>query len=248
MKIIDAYWEKENLGLTTLEIIFEDPEEQLPLDLIREYEYIVVKVQSLETKTVHMLERSGFEFIESQLLISKSVNEIKIDPFLKRISSAYELEKVESMTQMQIILKEIGNGLFNTDRIYLDPALGKDLAIRRYKNWAESIFHDIENYKVFMLSRKKDKRSVGFISLKTTDKENCGIPLAGIFADYKKLNIGYLVIYFPLIFALNNGFKYCRTAISLNNLNIVNLYNLFGYKIDKTYSVLRKLKGNLIRT
>jgi hypothetical protein len=242
MKIIDAPWEEKSIGLKTVEIIFENSSEQLPYDEINGYQHIVAKALSTEIKTVHMLEQNGFEFIESQLTISKAIKGIKFDPFIERIAGAYELKMIESDDEMQIILNAIGNGLFNTDRIYLDPAFGKELAIKRYKNWADFIFQDKENQRVLMIINKKNKVNVGFICLKTADQANCEIPLAGIFEEHKKLNIGFLVIYYPLLFALNNGFKYCRTAISLNNIKIVNLYSFFGYQINKTYSVLRKVK------
>jgi len=241
MKIVDAQWEIRNIGLKTLEIIFEDGSEMLPIQQMDSYQYIVSKVQSKEIKTIHLLEKNGFEFIESQLIISKFIKGIKFDPFLARIASGYKIIEVETLDQLNIILHNINIGLFDTDRIYLDPILGKEKSINRYKNWVTDIYNNKNNHKIFIISKIKNDIDVGFISFKKKDKENCEIPLVGIFEEYKKMKIGFLTVYFPLLYALNNEFKFCHTAISLNNLNAVNLYSIFGYQIDKTFSVLRKI-------
>ena len=68
MKIIEAVWEKRNLGVTCAEIEVEgndSPEDLMPLLRMRSEQYLVVKVSSENYAAVTALQREGFMFIES---------------------------------------------------------------------------------------------------------------------------------------------------------------------------------------
>ena len=68
MHLINAHWEKRNLGLSVAEVSFEKGEtiRQIDSSLFKEYDYIVAKVPSGEISLLHDLEKIGFRFLESQ--------------------------------------------------------------------------------------------------------------------------------------------------------------------------------------
>ena len=83
MKIVDAVWEKRNLGVTTCEVTIEqeDTLEEVNSacdDLSNRYEYLVFKIPSNRSDLVLPMQLKNFRYIETQFTFMTSAKNIRI--------------------------------------------------------------------------------------------------------------------------------------------------------------------------
>jgi hypothetical protein len=178
--------------------------------------------------------------METQLNLSKSLKEVKFDPRVAQFAKSFTFEEINSREAFQAILDEVEAGLFDTDRIFLDPLLGAGPSRQRYRNWMETMFGKRDQYRYFAISEKASGKGVGFVCMDLAGNEVSRGVLAGIYERYKNAGLGFLIIYFPLAFSISEGKAHYRTSISANNLAVLNLYNFFSFQVEACYSVLRK--------
>jgi hypothetical protein len=126
MDQIEATWEERNLGLRVLEITLDEREERDVVtaigDASRDFDYTLIKVPSGNPGLVHELEELGFRFLETQLEIFKKLKsyEEPKGPILEEI----QYQEVGSREGLDLVLEQIDEQMFVTDRVSLDPALG----------------------------------------------------------------------------------------------------------------------------
>lgn len=241
MKIVDAFWEQDNIGLKTVELTFGDGQEPLPDGLLNGYEHAVAKVPATNLAQTHLLEAEGFRFVETQLSLGKRLREVRFDPRVAAFAKSFAYCPVETPEGFAAICEQVGKGLFDTDRIYLDPALGPELSARRYLRWMNTMFLNPARFRFFTLREQASGKDVGFVCMDLSNPEAYRGVLAGIYEDFKNAGLGFLIIYFPLSYAREQGCSYYRTAISTNNLAVLNLYTFFAFQVEGCYTVLRKL-------
>ena len=66
MKIIDAVWEKRNLGVETVEFVVENSDTEIVMGEILEAEkqYNVVKLPTNKPELMKLLQENGYRFVE----------------------------------------------------------------------------------------------------------------------------------------------------------------------------------------
>ena len=137
MKIVNAVWEKRNLGVDTVEITFEkkDSEKEVEdfLDKL-ESEYIVLKVPTDLSYLLPIIQNKGYRYIEDMVGMSNYLQDVCRNSVEERIYNAVSVEIMNDM-DMDILYKEIRKGIFDSDRVYLDPFFNHILAQTRYINW-----------------------------------------------------------------------------------------------------------------
>ena len=83
LKVVDAFWEKRNLGVCCNEIEIEPGDEtnflkrELPLN---EAEYTVVKVPSNKFDVMFLLQDLGYTYVESSINLVHDLKEIRLNP------------------------------------------------------------------------------------------------------------------------------------------------------------------------
>ena len=246
MKVIDAVWEMRNLGKKTIEIKLEDedfaksPKEICNLiDQIKSQyhsEYTVIKIRSGNPCIGNEIIKHGFVQMEMQFHIKATKSDIEIAT--KKYANFFKhtkMEEAKDKDSQEYIFNEIRKGIFFTDRIALDPQFGIEIANNRYANWAEDEVKRNSSLDYIIV----DDEKIGF-TLRRYDKTAAYSLLAGLFNDYKNLNIGGSVFFTELREDIKRGYRVFYTDVSSNNLVSLKLREAFGYKIDGLYEVYIK--------
>lgn len=137
MKIVDAYWEKRNMGITATEVVLdaEDDLQHMAEELQSiTSEYVVVKLPICRVDVSFSLSRLGFTFIET---MNHLVHHMNLVPLDKRKQEIYDSTQFLPMTDRDVenMYEYIKKGLYKTDRIYLDPYFTPRQSANRYVGW-----------------------------------------------------------------------------------------------------------------
>lgn len=241
MKIVEAIWEKDNIGSDVIEFTIEKSDvlsDDEILSFPNTYDYKVVKVPVNMTHINWVLGNNGYTMIETQIKLSKKISDFNFeDRFIKRLLPFVSYRKVSSIDHLNMILQRISPQMFITDRIALDPYYGSEVGCNRYKNYISTSFNKrtAEIIGVFF----KDQL-VGF-EMYTINERICHGILGGIFDDVRIPGIGFLVACSPLLFTSkeNNTNKFVAD-ISTNNIPVVELYEYLHFHIDEMTYVFVK--------
>ena len=239
MKIIDAFWEKRNLGVDCKEIIIEKTD---TLDEIHKIfqnlnpnQYIVVKVPTGSFEINDFLSKLGFTFVECSLNLVINIKDLILSPLQKRINDDihyYEMEKVD----LDELFNEVNNGLFKTDRIFLDSYFTEEQSSKRYINWIK----DELNGKTKIYKIKYKNENIGFFSLKNIEEGIYYPFLAAIYSKFSNSGLGFTLLSKPTEeLILNNG-KKLITFVSSNNLPIIRTHLDLGFRINELQYVYTK--------
>ena len=238
LKVVDAFWEKRNLGVCCSEIEIEPGDEtnflkkELPLN---EAEYTVIKVPSNKFDVMFLLQELGYTYIESSINLVHDLKEIRLNPLQQRIMDSVSYS---TMTDKDIdhVFREIKKGIFTTDRIYIDPYFSHEQAANRYVNW---IGDELERgCKIFKLTYKND--SVGFFTFKDIGNGVCYPFLAGMYEKYLNSGLGICTIEKPLKHAIKMNYKKYSTFISSNNTSTFSAHVALNFSFRKIYHVYIK--------
>jgi hypothetical protein len=247
MIITDAFWEKRNIGLKTCEITIsatDSMDDYIKSNVENEFEYIIARIPAGRTNLIHAFEGTGFKYLENQFQITVDPQEIyRIDSKWQRILNGMNCRKIKEINELQQLLIKITPGMFNTDRVFLDPELGKKASISRYRNWLKDLntSNSVEIYLLF-----KHEKEIGFFVLENNPGNIIHCILAGLFDEFKGHGNAVAIIYLYLKMAFERGASSLKTSISSNNRQVINLFtNLISFKVQKIYVVLRKMNNLL---
>lgn len=240
MEIIDAFWEKKNLGISTKEIIIqkEDKLEQVKLELEQiSCKYIVIKVPIKKIDIMFFLEENGFHFIETNIHMTHNLKNIQIDERIKRILDKVSYKKMD-YKDINSLYKEIENGLFCTDRVYLDNYFTKEQASNRYINWIENEYKN--NAEIFKLLYGEN--NIGFFTLKSLDQKIYYPFLAGIYQKYQNTALGLTFNYKIIEEIIKRNGKMISIYVSTNTPNAIRIHTTCGFQIDDiNYTYIKHL-------
>lgn len=225
MNIVNAIWEKRNLGVNTLEITFDqnDSIETVEESLKKiKAEYIVLKVPTYLTNLLPLIQDNGYHYIEDMIHFVNYLSNIHRNPIQQRLYDSITVEPM-SAVDMHVLFTEIRNGFFSSDRIYLDPYFNREASINRYINWIE----DEEKQGTEFLKHVYKNDTVGFFALKEIGNGHYTSFLGGIYKLYRKGGIG-AIIKAPEEVRNRNG-KKLSTSVSTNNPAQIKAMALNGY-------------------
>lgn len=243
MKVIDAYWELRNSGLTTCEILFEKGDsydDYLAGEIENKFQYSVAKIPSENLALLHKLEAIGYNYIESQFNICVPTTEIhRIDIKWNKIIDEADYLKVTNVDELEIILSNINTGLFHYDRISLDEKLGRETSAIRYCNWIKDLYSDSAT-EIFCLL--KHGNTAGFFIIRDELDKSIHSIIAGVFNKYQGQGLSVAIIYFYLKLASERNAKNVFTSFSSNNMAMLNSFTrTVSFKTLNIYYVLRRL-------
>ena len=240
MRIIEAVWEKRNLGVTCIEAEIEPDDD--PADVVaamnsRDEQYLVAKVAARNYPAIAALQKEGFTFIESLIRTEIDLSKGAFIPekcrrLVKNIgwheASAEEIEKT-----LAVIRK---GDIFSTDRISVDPYFSREAAGIRYAYWIEDILS--AGNSELMISEYLGE-NVGFTVIQ--HKETYSAPaLSGLYPEYLGSGMGFAVIYSVQSYLYNKGVKRTISHISTNNADILDLAAMFRYRFGDVRNILAK--------
>lgn len=238
MKVIDAFWDTRSLGVKSAEIEIEEADtiedvDQI-LSSIEKYEYVVAKVAAGCADAALHLQARGFAFIESSIEVEIDLRELAFPRFVERFDKYITCRKASTESEGSIF-SHVAEGLFTTDRVYLDPAFDDDLAAKRYLNWIRD--EQSRGAELFHVYYKDEE--VGFFVYKETVPGIEAYPfLAGLYNEWKSSGLGAnVVVAIEMKEAKSRGCKRLRTFVSSNNLPILKIHELFGCQIKNIRNV-----------
>ncbi|MBD5116127.1 MAG: hypothetical protein HDT48_01260 [Ruminococcaceae bacterium] len=237
MKIVDAVWEKRNLGVETCEIIVENKSdiegfwETLPQI---DSEYLVVKFPTGLVEFADRLTDNGFRFIEATVACHYDIRkEYNLNSVQKRFfdNCDYDIMNNDDLEELHTNLCDT---LFETDRIALDPHFTIQQANNRYWNWInDEIERGAEIYKILY-----KQKSVGFFGLKGPKNKPYEF-LAGIYKPFQNV-IGSIMNYMAVEAAKEHGAIELHGVFSTNNRGAFANHMLMGYVLDSVENVFVK--------
>lgn len=239
MKIVEAVWDTRTLGVRCLELNFEAGE---CLSCISEidkatdgFKYIVAKVPSGRVDLLLALQAKGYSFIECSIEMAVDLSTIEVPRFVARFEPF--IHSIEATTESaERIYAKLREGVFDSDRIYLDPFFSKDLAAQRYINWIDD---EIERGGKLYHVYYKDEE-VGFFANKEISSGKEIYPfLTGLYSEFKDSGLGSNVISLePMREAERQGYKRVRSWLSSNNLPCLKINQSLGHKVVDMQYVL----------
>ena len=106
MKIIDAIWEKRNLGVSSYEVVIEaeDSASDIEKKLAElDADYIVVKVPTEHSDVLESVQKSGFSYIEDLIHVEHDLSEVTRNRIIYKLTNYEEYYPTAP--------RRIGNGL-----------------------------------------------------------------------------------------------------------------------------------------
>ena len=250
MKIIDAFWEERNLGVTCYELepgLADSLEEvAAELDGLAERQYMVAKIPSARYDLVRLFQDKGYSFIETAIKLEFNYKKLGYKPpeFPNRLQKIYDKCSWAVMDESDLaqLSAEINKNMFHTDRIFADPAFTKEQAARSYNLWIKYIIDQgyIPRKVVF------EHKTIGFFSDKVIAPKVCQGILGGIYKDSQKPGIGFVRYYAEFMSRVEDGIEKAIYSASGNNPAALQLSTLFGAEIrGLTYVFVKHVNQNL---
>lgn len=243
MKIVHAIWERKNLGMDAWEVTLDRKDMTDVSGTIAQLHspqyagcYVCVKLPVGNLRMVHALEDDGFRFLETQFQLVEALEKSDVMRYGESAAHIPVEERVIPKTREAwgAIIEKITPGMFDTDRIALDPAFGADVACQRYRNWCWEMFENPESV-MSVSSCAGEDVSFG-IAIHDPATGTCDSVIGGNFSGSKNFGLGALVnakAHFE-----GRAFK---TAVSSNNLPMFRIHQNLGRIVRNEQYVFRKL-------
>lgn len=226
MRIVNAVWEKKNLGVNAYELSIETGDN---IDEVKQQienidgDYIVIKVPSDLSEFNSIVQELGFLYIEDLIHVEHDLKEVERNRIVQRL---YDETTYREMTDedFEQLITEIKDGMFDSDRISNDPHFGKEKAANRYINWSKDLHN--KGARFYAIRYRDD--STGFVVLDTKDQITYSSILGGGYQKYRKSGIGIIQKEQEITKAL--GGKRVVTTVSSNNVGQFKALIMNGYK------------------
>jgi hypothetical protein len=239
MKIIDAYWEKRNIGIDCIEISIDkfDTIGQL-IEVLERHattDYIIIKVPVACLDFNEFLANHGFTFVEGSINFQLKVKDAKLNPLQQRLNAAISYSEMDAADLIQLYA-EMENGLFKTDRISLDNNFSAMQASSRYIYWInDELEKTSKAYKIIYKGVV-----IGFFTFKAITFDSYYPFLAGLYSNFAKSGLGFTTLRKPIEEAIHRNGKSISTFASTNNPYVVRAHIEQGFTIVETQYVFVK--------
>lgn len=250
MQIVEATWERRNLGLAVFEVTLDKGDcRSLPSVLDRLSDsmfrgaYVTVKVPVGDLVCIHALEDLGFRFMEAQIGIRYDLTKYRTPSELRGAIVPVSIKEIpRERSAWQSIAEKISPELFETDRISLDPLFGTTVGCRRYRNWMLDLVERDDAHLLVFGDPEDENVDYGF----TIDRldERTGVLhgiLGGVFADCDVPGIGISIYDASFRNDVVRGARILDSALSSNNPTVVAMDSALGIGFRRFTYVLRKL-------
>ncbi len=230
MEIIEMPWELNNLGVSSIEFRFDGTEDIRQIDSSvyenQDYEYQVCRIPANCMDLAYFLQDNGFRYSETAFELSADLRKESLPGLYKNYLDMFDYH-IADKDEILKVDEIIRRGVFDTDRIALDPFFDLEKSGRRFENWFAKEL-DAGSSKCYIVDAMS--KDLGFFVLKENSNTEADSFLAALF-DQKDKGMGFSVIYYPLVQARKEGKKKIKTRVSSNNLNSLKTHLEIGYKL-----------------
>lgn len=240
MELIEQVWEKKNLDVNSAEFRFDGKDDISAIkdDILSNtvYDYQICRVPVGRMDIVYLLQKNGFFFSEMSIELSADLEKLKLPSVYARFIESMDYHSA-SEAEMKYIENAIRSGVFDTDKISLDPYFGKERAGIRFANWNRQ---EIESGRAKAYVVTMEGEAIGFfVDKMLSDKADYSL-LAALYDKDKYSGVGFSVLYFPMLQSKLEGKRRITTGVSSNNPDSVRMHLELGYKIKEMNYVLIK--------
>ena len=240
MVISDCFWEIDNIGKKTVEIVIEEQDSFDSRRIFNStlgYEYSVVKVPMNKPRFNIGLSGMGYSCIEAQINLFMSYHDFDFSK-VQNLLDDTDFDVVNNEQAFYSVISMISPGMFSTDRISIDPYFGEEIGYRRYINWITTEYKKGTAQLIRILYQGMH---VGFMLVKLKN-DAIQLLLNGLYKPYHKRGLGALTPASPMMFVRKNSsdILYEKTSISSNNIPVVKLYNKLHFQIESQMYVFVK--------
>ncbi len=241
MIVVNAVWEKRNLGVDTVEITLE---QQDAIDDVRqklsqiEGQYIVLKIPSYRPDLLQIAYDEKFQYIEDAVYVVSYLQETTRNRVMQRLYDAVTVETMDEL-DMEQLYQEIKNGIFDSDRIYLDPCFTHEAAKTRYINWVKDEYARGTEFLKYVYKNE----TIGFFALREIEAGHYTSFLGGIYGKYRVGGIGSIVKVPEEV--RKRGGKKVSTSVSTNNVIQLKSLAMNGYIPESiSHTFIKHIKEN----
>jgi hypothetical protein len=184
------------------------------------------------------LSRLGYSFVEGScnlLFDLRKFEQIPLSSVQRRLVDSAGYSEMDDKDKERLF-GEIRAGLFNTDRIFLDPHFTNGIAATRYVNWLNDAV--VQGAMLYKIVYKGD--SIGFFIIKSIGGGIYYPFLAGMYGGHQKSGLGLNAIYQPLSCVKSIGGKKVDTYVSTNNMSVLRMHTRLGFEIGHINNVFIK--------
>lgn len=243
MKTVHAVWERKNLGRDAWEVTLDKKDMtdvQSVIDALHAPQfdgcYVCVKLPVGNLHMVHALEDDGFRFLETQLHLVAALEPSDVMRYGESADHIPVEERVVPKTREDwgAIIEKITPGMFDTDRIALDPAFGPDVACQRYRGWCWDLFDNPKSVLKVLSINGQDS----YFNIYLLDHGSDGYDgiIGGGFSEHKNTGLGALMCAKTMF---EKG-KY-KTSVSTNNFPVLKIHQHLGRIVCNERYVFRKI-------
>lgn len=238
MIIKETPWEKRNLGVNSSIEFYIDNSDRLsdlePICLSKK-EYQVAHVESGNVEALLFLQSQGFNLIEMNIQLARELSNVELPSIYKRFENVISY-KIADGNEIDSVLDIVRQGnMFRTDKIALDPFFGEEQSGIRYYYWSREV---IESGGIVVMALYKEK-PIGF-EIYTEKQNHCTNFIGGVFPEYDSKGLGFVPLYVELLSQKSRGNKKVITGISSNNIPVLHLHEILGYRVSTMSYLLIK--------
>lgn len=216
MKIIDAYWEKRNLGLNSIEVHVDIGDTSESLDAALKSikgDYIVVSLPVDRKDLYDLMLANGYTFIEAKVSLELDLIGFQFDRYNEDIKNELSCWINENGVKERVE-REIKMGMYTSDRISLDPYFGKKDTMNRYMGFlSDELSKNAE-----ILEFKYNNIPIGYSCIRKVDETTYYQSLVGMYALFRGKGLGFSFVYLQAKELLMRGVHKLITIVSSNNV------------------------------
>ncbi len=191
---------------------------------------VFVKIPSKQTNVIKALTFQGFYPVETMVGIHGNLQSLKPGRTFERL----HLRPAKNDDKPKIL--DIARHAFSLDRYHLDPNLSDEKANYRYEYWLEN---GLKNQDLVLIYEDLSKnKTLGFCHLRDINPDTVDFSLGAIDPSYQKAGLGVMMYRECLSLCKIREKKKMITRISINNIEIVNIFSDLGFVFREPTTVL----------
>ncbi len=243
MKLIEQPWEKVNLGLKSVEFRFEneDRPDEIDSNVLDNsvYDYQICRVPAGRMDLMYLLQMHGFAFAECRFELSASLKELNLPKAYLRVAEGMDYHAADAL-ELEDIFRSIHSGVFDSDKIALDPYFRREQSGIRFANYARQ---EIEKGMAFPHIVTVAGRPIGFFIVQRLNEKTSYSLLAALYEKENNIGLGFATIYYPMLQSKEQGMKKIVTGVSSNNVNSLKIHLSLGYEIKSmNYALIKHIR------
>ena len=242
MKLINAIWEKRNLGVDCIEMHCEERDDvaEVLANLPLRADYQVVRIPTGRADLMVAVQDKGYHLIEMQIRLVRCGRDFALPPLYKRFEPDLSFREATPDEGEKVAATMETGDIFRTDRISLDPWFAKGQAGRRYACWTRDLLRN--GGRMSLVSLKGREVGFGVVMAKPDGRyDSC---LGGIFSGWENRGMGFIHVFVNTAVPFKNGARTVVGHVSSNNLPALRLHLAFGYEVQAMeYVLIRHATG-----